>query len=298
MTNVIKTVNLTKKFKDTMAVDNISLEIEKGDIYGIVGPNGAGKSTLLKLITGVSTPSSGEIELFESKDLEKGRNRMSAILENPTLFKDMTALDNLEYFRIQRNVPERSKIFEALETVGLDPSSKKNVGKYSVGMKQRLAIALALITNPEIMILDEPISGIDPKGIYEIRNLIKKLALENGVTFIISSHLLSELSNTVTKFLVIDNGKKIKEMTIKQLYDETSNHIILETSDNSKAMALIEEKFKYGVSASENNSVKVLNAGDDISRIIAFLVENKIDVLNANKTHQNLEDYYMNLVGR
>lgn len=223
---------------------------------------------------------------------------MSAILENPTLFKDMTALDNLEYFRIQRNVPERSKIFEALETVGLDPSSKKNVGKYSVGMKQRLAIALALITNPEIMILDEPISGIDPKGIYEIRNLIKKLALENGVTFIISSHLLSELSNTVTKFLVIDNGKKIKEMTIKQLYDETSNHIILETSDNSKAMALIEEKFKYGVSASENNSVKVLNAGDDISRIIAFLVENKIDVLNANKTHQNLEDYYMNLVGR
>lgn len=165
-------------------------------------------------------------------------------------------------------------------------------------MKQRLAIALALITNPEIMILDEPISGIDPKGIYEIRNLIKKLALENGVTFIISSHLLSELSNTVTKFLVIDNGKKIKEMTIKQLYDETSNHIILETSDNSKAMALIEEKFKYGVSASENNSVKVLNAGDDISRIIAFLVENKIDVLNANKTHQNLEDYYMNLVGR
>ncbi|MEB3428802.1 ABC transporter ATP-binding protein [Citroniella saccharovorans] len=298
MTNVIKTVNLTKKFKDTMAVDNISLEIEKGDIYGIVGPNGAGKSTLLKLITGVSTPSSGEIELFESKDLEKGRKRMSAILENPTLFKDMTALDNLEYFRIQRNVPERSKIFEALETVGLDPSSKKNVGKYSVGMKQRLAIALALITNPEIMILDEPISGIDPKGIYEIRNLIKKLALENGVTFIISSHLLSELSNTVTKFLVIDNGKKIKEMTIKQLYDETSNHIILETSDNSKAMALIEEKFKYGVSASENNSVKVLNAGDDISRIIAFLVENKIDVLNANKTHQNLEDYYMNLVGR
>lgn len=298
MTNVIKTVNLTKKFKDTMAVDNISLEIEKGDIYGIVGPNGAGKSTLLKLITGVSTPSSGEIELFESKDLEKGRKRMSAILENPTLFKDMTALDNLEYFRIQRNVPERSKIFEALETVGLDPSSKKNVGKYSVGMKQRLAIALALITNPEIMILDEPISGIDPKGIYEIRNLIKKLALENGVTFIISSHLLSELSNTVTKFLVIDNGKKIKEMTIKQLYDETSNHIILETSDNSKAMALIEEKFKYGVSASENNSVKVLNAGDDISKIIAFLVENKIDVLNANKTHQNLEDYYMNLVGR
>lgn len=176
MDTVIRTTKLTKKYKNKKALDNISIEIKKGDIYGILGQNGAGKSTLLKAISGITKPTSGVIELFnESTKLHKQRRRMSSIIENPILFGELTAKENLEYFRIQRGIADKNVVDETLQLVGLDPEDKRKIRRYSIGMNQRLAIALSLISNPEVLILDEPTSGIDPVGIVEIRHLLQTL---------------------------------------------------------------------------------------------------------------------------
>ncbi|NLD18256.1 MAG: ATP-binding cassette domain-containing protein, partial [Tissierellia bacterium] len=198
MTTVIKTTNLTKKYKNVYALKDVSINIEKGEIYGIVGKNGAGKSTLLKLLSGITEPTKGSVELFQETNLMEQRKRMASIVENPTLFGELSAKDNLEYFRIQRGVTDKNTINETLRQVGLDPDDKKQVKKYSVGMKQRLALALSLLTNPEVLILDEPTNGIDPVGIVEIRHLLQALNEEKNVTIIISSHILSSLANIAT----------------------------------------------------------------------------------------------------
>lgn len=183
---IIKTTNLTKKYKSYYALKDASIEIKKGEIYGIVGKNGAGKSTLLKLLCGITEPTEGTIELFQSTNLSAQRKRISAMVENPTLFGELSAKDNLEYFRIQRGVADKNIVKESLLKVGLNPYDKKQVKKYSIGMKQRLALALSIMTNPEILILDEPNSGVDPAGIVEIRHLLQKLNREKDVTIIIA----------------------------------------------------------------------------------------------------------------
>ncbi|MDO5650444.1 MAG: ATP-binding cassette domain-containing protein, partial [Gallicola sp.] len=239
MKPVISTTNLTKLYKNQYALKDLSIKIEKGEIYGIVGKNGAGKSTLLKLISGITEPTNGSLELFGENNLPTQRKRMSSIVENPTLFGELSARDNLEYFRIQRGVADKNVIDEVLNQVGLGDVGVKQVKKYSVGMKQRLALALSLMTNPEVLILDEPTSGIDPAGIVEIRHILQKLNVEKGVTILISSHILSELANLATRISIIDNGKIKEELTLEELYEKSSEYIELVTSNQPKAITIL-----------------------------------------------------------
>lgn len=194
---VIRAINITKVFKRHKVLDDISINIKKGDIYGFVGKNGAGKTTLIRVIAGLVIPNSGQVELFgEADDMEivKQRSRMGTLIEAPSLYLNMTARENLELIKIQRGIPGTKCIDEALNLVGLKDIEKKKTKNFSLGMKQRLGIAMALLSDPELLILDEPINGLDPIGIKEIRELLLKLNKERGTTILISSHILSELT--------------------------------------------------------------------------------------------------------
>ena len=207
MASVISLRGLTKVYGDKRVVDNFSLDVENGHIYGLIGPNGAGKTTIMKMIAGLIDPAEGEIELFGSgKDLDADRERASFMIEAPYLDKSFTARENMEYISRLRGVADSSKIDEILELVGLESTGKKLVKHFSLGMKQRLGIGMALLPDPEVMILDEPVNGLDPEGIVEVRNLLKRLKDERGITILISSHLLAELSELCTDFVIIDKG--------------------------------------------------------------------------------------------
>lgn len=297
MSTIIKIENLAKKYKDKYALQGANLEIEKGEIFGIVGPNGAGKSTLLKLLSGITLPSEGRIELFGSEKLEKERKRMSSIVENPTLFKDMSARDNLEYFRIQRGITDKAKIDELLEVVGLGDVGKKPVKKFSVGMKQRLAIALSLLSNPEILILDEPTSGIDPKGIVEIRKLLQRINKERHVTILISSHILSEVENLATKIAIIADGRIKEVISIEELNEDTGEYLIIKTSDNNKAAVVLEGALgikKY--EAKEKGQLFVYERSNEVEAIVKALVDAGLGIREVSKKHQRLEEFYIETV--
>lgn len=298
MTTVIETNNLTKKYKDQYALRDCSIKVEKGDIYGIVGKNGAGKSTLLKLISGITLPTSGDIKLFDKDNLDSQRKKMAAIVENPTLFGDLSAKENLEYFRIQRGIPDKKKVDEALELVDLGNVGKKQVKKFSVGMKQRLALALALMSNPEILILDEPTSGIDPAGIVQIRRLLQKLAKENGVTILISSHILAELANLATKIVIIDKGEIKEELSLEDLYEKSSEYLDLKTDNPEKTAAILEETFKLrDYEVLPEGEIRVKGQVDNVQEIVKKLVGENIGVSKVLREHKTLEDYYIDLTG-
>lgn len=298
MNLVIETNNLTKKYKDQYALKDCSIKVEKGDIYGIVGKNGAGKSTLLKLISGISLPTSGDIKIFGQSNLETQRKKMAAIVENPSLFGDLSARENLEYFRIQRGIPDKNKIDQVLNLVDLGDVGKKQVKKFSVGMKQRLALALALMSNPEILILDEPTSGIDPAGIVQIRKLLQKLAKEEGVTILISSHILAELANLATKVVIIDKGEIKEELSLEDLYEKSSAYLELKTSDPARTVAILEKDFKIkNYEVLPEGQIKVLEGLDQVEEIVKKLVGENIGVSKVLKEHKSLEDYYINLTG-
>ena len=215
----IKTNQLTKKYKSFVALDHADITVYKDDIYGIIGRNGAGKTTLMKTITGLTNRTSGEYEIFSKKDteLQNQRRRVGCLIENPAFFGNMTAYENLKYYCIQKGITNKNKIDEVLELVKLTEAANKKFKTFSLGMKQRLGIALAIIDDPDIIVLDEPINGLDPIGISEIREIFHKLNVERGLTIIISSHILSELYEVATRFVFIDQGKVIQDITKEQL---------------------------------------------------------------------------------
>ncbi|MCL2403394.1 MAG: ATP-binding cassette domain-containing protein, partial [Coriobacteriia bacterium] len=230
---VLETRGLTKIYGDVAAVDSVSLTIEKGDIYGLIGQNGAGKTTFMRMITSLAHPSSGEIELFGQAgeaELQAARKRMGSIIEHPALYPKLTAKQNLEYYRIQRGIPNRDVVQQSLEFVGLTRTGKKKFKDFSMGMKQRLALALTLMSKPDFIILDEPINGLDPIGIVEIRELIKSLS-NSGVTILLSSHILTELSQIATKYAFIHEGRLIKNLTHAQLQEECKRALALSVDD-------------------------------------------------------------------
>jgi ABC-2 type transport system ATP-binding protein len=217
---ILKINGVTKKYKGKAAVDNITMTIRKGDIYGLIGRNGAGKTTLMRMITALTSADSGEIELFgenTASGLLKARRRMGCVVETPALYPTLTAFQNLEYFRILRRIEDRSIVHKTLKTVALDDTGKKKFRDFSLGMKQRLGLAVALLNNPDFIILDEPNNGLDPMGIVEMRELIISLQSEQNKTIMVSSHMLSELSMTATRYGIINNGKLIKEMLSGEL---------------------------------------------------------------------------------
>ena len=203
---ILEAHDLTKEYRHTVALDHIDLKIEKGKIYGFIGQNGAGKTTFLRLVTGLAFPTSGTLSLWGKtveKELQEQRKRIGCMIETPALFPTMTAYQNMEIQRIQRGIPDKAVIQKTLDMVGLKDTGKKAVRNFSLGMRQRLGIAIALLNTPEFLILDEPINGLDPAGIVEIRNLLKSLNKEYGMTILVSSHILEELYQTASEFILI-----------------------------------------------------------------------------------------------
>lgn len=221
--------HLSKEYRHGMAVDDVSFEMVRGGIYGLVGPNGAGKTTIMRMLGGLVHPTSGTLHLYDEQgetSLEEARKQMSFMIETPYLRKSGTAYQNLEKIRLMRKLSDKESIDEVLQLVGLsDVPKKKRVGKYSLGMKQRLGIACALLSKPSVLVLDEPINGLDPEGIIEIRELLLKLNREQGITILISSHILTELSQICTNYLFINHGKIVKQVTCEEMELEAASNL-------------------------------------------------------------------------
>lgn len=298
---VLKTYNITKKYGEQLAVDNVNMTIKKGDIYGFIGQNGAGKTTLIRLITGLIHKSGGEIELLganEENELNKVRTMVGSLIESPSLYTNMTARENLEVSRLVRNIPGKKCIDEVLELVGLKDVEKKKVKNFSLGMRQRLGIANALMGNPKLLILDEPINGLDPMGIVEIRELLKKINKEKDMTILISSHILSELSELATTYGIISNGKLIEEITAKQLSEKCRQYIDLKVDDTARAVILLEREL--GISdyeVLEDSNIKVFSNLDNVGEVNSLLSRSGIIVESISVKGENLEEYFMNKVG-
>ena len=298
---VLKTYNITKKYGEQLAVDNVNMTIKKGDIYGFIGQNGAGKTTLIRLITGLIHKSGGEIELLganEENELNKARTMVGSLIESPSLYTNMTARENLEVSRLVRNIPGKKCIDEVLELVGLKDVEKKKVKNFSLGMRQRLGIANALMGNPKLLILDEPINGLDPMGIVEIRELLKKINKEKDMTILISSHILSELSELATTYGIISNGKLIEEMTANQLSEKCRQYIDLKVDDTARAVILLEREL--GISdyeVLEDSNIKVFSNLDNVGEVNSLLSRSGIIVESISVKGENLEEYFMNKVG-
>ena len=298
---VLKTYNITKKYGEQLAVDNVNMTIKKGDIYGFIGQNGAGKTTLIRLITGLIHKSGGERELLganEENELNKARTMVGSLIESPSFYTNMTARENLEVSRLVRNIPGKKCIDEVLELVGLKDVEKKKVKNFSLGMRQRLGIANALMGNPKLLILDEPINGLDPMGIVEIRELLKKINKEKDMTILISSHILSELSELATTYGIISNGKLIEEITAKQLSKKCRQYIDLKVDNTARAVILLEREL--GISdyeVLEDSNIKVFSNLDNVGEVNSLLSRSGIIVESISVKGENLEEYFMNKVG-
>ncbi len=297
--SVITIRGLCKSYQKQEVLHNFSLNVERGHICGLIGPNGAGKTTIMKILAGFFFPTKGELELFgSSEDLDDSRTRMSFMIEQPIIAGSMTARQNLEYIRYLRGYPDETRIDEILELVGLANTGKKRANKFSLGMKQRLGIGMALLPKPEIMVLDEPVNGLDPEGIVEVRQLIRRMQEEWGVTVVISSHLLSELSELCTDFSIISHGNLVENLSREELLVKCRNHIALRTDDINKTAAVLEDKLSiHDYKVIHGEEIQIFEHLSDIHRISKTLTDNGLVITKLNEEGQNLEDYYLEKVG-
>ena len=296
---ICQTTELCKKYKNFHVLQDVNLSINRGEIYGLIGENGAGKSTLIRILTGLAFQSSGVVSLFgKTENLRYERAKIGCTVEMPALYKDMTAKQNLEIQRVQRGIPEKKCISKTLELVGLNNTKKKKVNDFSLGMKQRLALAIALLGEPEFLILDEPVNGLDPTGIIELRELLKKLAKENHVTILISSHILSELNQLATCYGFLHHGKLLKQITATELSEECKRHIKLKTDDTKKTVTVLEEQLKIkNFSIYPDNFIRVYEKLEETYTISKTLSSNGIVVEEISVQGEELETYFENLIG-
>ncbi len=299
MNYVLQTENLTKQFGDKAAVKNISMRIKKGDIYGFIGKNGAGKTTLMRLVLGAAMPTSGSIELFGGSMSEsEARHRIGALLEYPCIYKNCTALENLRRFSILTG-GDTDELEDILELVGLGNAAGKKAGQFSLGMKQRLAIAIALLGHPDFLVLDEPINGLDPAGIKEIRDVILTLNQKKGVTFLVSSHLLDELSKIVTTYGIINNGVLIEEISAQELERRCRHHLKLKVDNVPKAQALLSCLVEKPESVkARDGCIYMYELLDRSDRINRLLVRHGIKVSELAVQTTGLEDYFLERMGK
>jgi ABC-2 type transport system ATP-binding protein len=296
---VLKTQNLTKRYGSRAAVENVSVSVEKGDIFGLIGQNGAGKTTLMRLVTSLARPDGGSIELYgqtSEAGLAGARKRMGCVVETPALYPNLTAFQNLEYYRIQLGIPDKKAVINSLESVNLTGTGKKKFKNFSLGMKQRLGLALAILNNPDFIILDEPVNGLDPMGIIEMRNLMKRLN-EQGVTILISSHILAELSQVATKYAIIHQGRLVKSLTQEQLREECKRALQVTVDDAAKAAVILETKLNVRnykqVSA---NELRIYEYIDDPAEVSFQLNGGGVRVASLHETGDSLEDYFTNTI--
>ena len=298
---IIDVKNLDKQYMKQKAVDNASFQIKEGMICGLIGPNGAGKTTIMKMLGGLALPTGGSLEIYGASD-EKGlahaRSRMSFMIETPYAKEKLSARENLEKQRLQKGIPDKKRIEEVLEIVGLSDVGKKPVKNFSLGMRQRLGIANALMTKPEIMVLDEPVNGLDPEGIVEIRELLLRLNREEHITILISSHILSELSLLCTDYLFINKGKLLQAVSADELKKLCREYYRISTDNNSLAAAILENKL--GITqfdVDKDGSIRLYEQLDNMYNVSKTLFENGVVPVVLHINEANLEQYYMNMVG-
>lgn len=298
---IIETRNLTKIYGEQKSVDDLNIHVKKGRIYGLLGRNGAGKTTAMKMLLGLTQPTNGEIFIFGQNI--KGNEKMilpriGSLIESPGFYPNLTATENLEIFARLRGVPNRNAVKDTLEVVGLPYGDKKLFSQYSLGMKQRLAIALAIMHDPELLILDEPINGLDPIGIAEVRRFICDLCEIKGKTIIISSHILSEISLLADDIGIINHGKLLEEGSLEELEARNGKYIHFVVSDIGQASRILERKFKTtNFIIEKENSLRLYDLDISVASINRSFIEAGIDVNEAYKLENTLEDYFKNITG-
>lgn len=300
MKYILKTTNLTKTFKDKNVVSNVNMNIKKGEIYGFLGPNGAGKTTIMKLITNLVKPTEGEIEIFGEKLTNTSYEvlkRMGTIIEYPVFYDKVTGRDNLELHCEYMGYYNKEAIDKALDLVDLKDIENKAVKDYSLGMKQRLGIARAILTKPELLILDEPINGLDPIGIKDMRNLLRMLNKEYGMTILISSHILSEIEQIADTIAVINNGRLVEEVSMEEIRGEKSEYIEIVTKDCSKAAFVLENNLNItNIRVEENTLIRIYDLRLSQNEISKVLILNDVNIEAINKKNNSLEDHFLKLL--
>lgn len=298
---VIKTTGVSKQYGKFSAISNLDMDVKEGDIYALIGQNGAGKTTLLKLLSGLSLASSGEIEMLgenSEKGLEKARSKVGCIIETPGFFPYLSAEKNLEYYRIQRGIKDLDCVRRSLKFVGLSDTGNKKFKNFSLGMKQRLGLALAVLDEPQVLLLDEPINGLDPMGIKEFREILQKLNKEKHTTILISSHILGELSQIATTYGFIRGGKLIEHISAEDLHNKCRSFFKLVVDDASKSQEILSKIMPMqNVQAVGSNELHIKGLDEKTENIIKALVENGVMVSQAYPTGMNLEQYFVNLMG-
>lgn len=302
MNETILTVQgLTKRYGSAAAVDHVDMNIRKGQIYGLIGRNGAGKTSIIRMIAAQSRPTGGTISLFGSAtqgQLAAARARIGVMVETPSFYPYLTASQNLEYYRLQRGIPGKHCVDEALETVGLADVGKKHFKAFSLGMKQRLGLGLALMNHPDFLLLDEPINGLDPEGIVEFRNLLLNLNRERKTTILISSHILSELSNLATHYGFLDKGVMLEQISAVQLNEKCRAGLKLTVDNAGKAVLALEQKLgirDYEVLS--GNVILVFEMLHEPQRVTSVLAESGVALSGVESKGSGLEEYFLNLIG-
>lgn len=297
MQTILKTRKLTKRFGKKLAVNEVNMEIKKGDIYGFIGKNGAGKTTLLRTIVGLAAPTSGTLELFNSADLDKGRRKIGSVIEYPAFYPHFTARQNLEIQKILLGNVKDDEIDEILKIVGLGDTANKKAKSFSLGMKQRLAIAIALIGSPEFLILDEPINGLDPTGVKDVRDLILHLNKELGITVLISSHILEELSKVATRYGVIADGVLVDQFSKKELETRVQKFMEIEVDDIEKATNIIKSNIETSKIDVVDDKIRIYDHLEDSGMINSTLSQNGVIVKSLSSRGEDYESYFIKLIG-
>lgn len=298
---VIETKHLTKQYGAQKSVADLNLHVQKGRIYGLLGRNGAGKTTTMKMLLGLTQPTSGEVSIWGTPlrgNEKKLLPRIGSLIESPGFYPNLTATENLRIFAALRGAPNRHAIRDALELVGLPYQDKKLFSQYSLGMKQRLAIALAIMHDPELLILDEPINGLDPIGIAEVRSFIRRLCDEKGKTILISSHILSEIALLADDIGIIDHGVLLEEESLAQLEQNSSKHIRFIVSNTAQAARILERVFQESrFTIQDDHNLRLENLSLPVGKIVTAFVENGLEVSEAHTCEESLEDYFKRVTG-
>lgn len=297
MEYVLKTDSLTKIYGHSKVVNAVSMHVEKGSIYGFIGKNGAGKTTFMRMAAGLASPSAGSMTLFGSSNLEKQRIRIGTLIESPGLYAGMTAQENLETVRLSLGIPDRSRTKELLELTGLSDTGKKKTKHFSMGMKQRLGIAIALLRNPDFLILDEPINGLDPAGIKEVRDLLLRLNREKQMTILISSHILGELSKIATHYGIIRNGCLIQEFDTNELEQNCRRCLKIIVDHPQQAAGILERTLNiHNYDVPQPDMLRIFEVLENSAEINRILIQNGVSLKESYLAGQDLEGYFMELL--
>lgn len=295
---ILKTKNISKSYNETQALDNVSMQVQRGTIYGLIGKNGAGKTTLLKVISGLAFANEGEVFLFgeNTQNNQDLLERIGVLIEEPGLYPGLNAYENMKLKCIAYGIDKKGYIESLLEDVGLGSVGHKKTKSFSLGMKQRLGIALSLIGEPDLLLLDEPTNGLDPQGKTEIRETLLRLSKEKNITMIVSSHILEELSKLVTRIGIIDEGKLLEEVNKKELLEKTKAKIEIVTNDVVKAVTILEEEFKVEkIKVVDDDTIYIYEQLDNSAKINKKLAEAGVSINSISINRETLEEYFINV---